>query len=83
MCHMTAAQNPDAEFKEGYDPRQGVGCEACHGPGSAYLAPEIMSDREAFLANGGRIPDELTCRECHRDEAFDFLTRWERIRHGG
>ena len=39
------------------------------------MSPEIMSDREAFLANGGRIPDELTCRACHRDEAFDYRTR--------
>ncbi|MGB5552954.1 MAG: ankyrin repeat domain-containing protein, partial [Thermoanaerobaculia bacterium] len=36
MCHLTAAQNPDAVFKEDYDQRQGVGCEACHGPGSSY-----------------------------------------------
>jgi hypothetical protein len=81
MCHVTAAQNPLATFAEGFDPTQGVGCEACHGPGGAYVTPEIMADREVFLANGGRIPDELTCRECHRDEAFRFPDRLERIRH--
>lgn len=27
------------------------------------------------------LPDELTCRQCHRDEAFDFMVRLERIRH--
>lgn len=81
MCHLTAAQNPDAVFKEDYDERQGVGCEACHGPGSSYVDPEIMKDRGAFLANGGRIPDELTCRTCHRDEAFEFMARLERIEH--
>lgn len=79
MCHLTAAQNPDAVFKEDYDQRQGVGCEACHGPGSSYMDPEIMKDRGAFLANGGRIPDQLTCRTCHRDEAFEFMARLERI----
>jgi hypothetical protein len=83
MCHMTAAQNPQARWREGAQGfNEGVGCEACHGPGSAYMAPEIMADREAFLANGGRIPDRLTCRGCHRDEAFSFSIRWERIRHG-
>ncbi|NIA01610.1 MAG: hypothetical protein GWO83_00515 [Bacteroidia bacterium] len=81
MCHLTAAQNPDAVFHEDYDQQQGVGCEACHGPGSAYVEPQIMQDREAFLAHGGRIPDALTCRTCHRDEAFDFMARLERIRH--
>jgi hypothetical protein len=84
MCHVTAAQNPLAEWRSGARPEnEGVGCEACHGPGSAYMAREIMSNREAFLANGGRIPDELTCRECHRDEAFNFLERLDRIQHAG
>jgi hypothetical protein len=76
MCHVTAAQNPFAQWapgKRGSD--EGVGCEACHGPGSAYMTQEVMGDREAFLANGGRIPDELTCRSCHRDEAFDYRAR--------
>ena len=81
MCHVTAAQNSMASFEEGYQAAEGVGCESCHGPGSAYMAPEIMADREAFLANGGRIPDQLTCRACHRDEAFVFTKRLERIRH--
>lgn len=84
MCHLTAAQNPLAQWQSGSRPEnEGVGCEACHGPGSAYMAPETMSDRSTFLANGGRIPDELTCRECHRDEAFNFLERLNRIRHVG
>jgi len=81
MCHLTAAQNPGAVFQKDYDQRQGVGCEACHGPGSAYMDKGIMQHRQTFLTNGGRIPDELTCRQCHRDEAFDFMVRLERIRH--
>jgi ankyrin repeat protein len=81
MCHVTAAQNPMATLGEGFSPVMGVGCESCHGPGSAYMEPAVMGNREAFLANGGRMPDELTCRECHRDEAFRFAERLERIRH--
>jgi hypothetical protein len=81
MCHVTAAQNPLATFAVGFSATLGVGCESCHGPGEAYMTPGIMGNREAFLANGGKIPDELTCRECHRDEAFRFLDRLERIRH--
>ncbi len=83
MCHLTAAQNPLATFTEGYDRRQGVGCESCHGAGSAYIAAEIMGSRESFLAHGGRAPTEQTCRECHRDAAFRFVDRLERIRHWG
>ena len=82
MCHLTAAQEPLAAWSAEIPPAtEGVGCEACHGPGSAYTSAEIMADRGAFLANGGRIPDELTCRQCHRDEAFDFLERLVRIEH--
>lgn len=84
MCHLTAAQNPLAQWRVGARAMdEGVGCEACHGPGSTYMAREIMVHRQAFLANGGRLPDELTCRRCHRDEAFDLLERLHRIRHWG
>jgi len=81
MCHVTGAQNSLATFGEAFSDNQGVGCEACHGPGAAYTDPAVMADREAFLASGGKIPDEVTCRECHRDEGFRFLERLERIRH--
>jgi len=40
-----------------------------------------MTDRVAFLANGGIIPNELTCRTCHRDAGFRFLERIRRIAH--
>jgi hypothetical protein len=80
-CHVTGAQDqvagPAATFRQ----EEGVGCEACHGPGSAYVAPAIMTDREAFLANGGRIPDESTCRTCHEDDQFRYEERMPRIAH--
>lgn len=82
MCHVTAAQNPEARWQSGVSGRdEGVGCEACHGPGSAYATLENMSNPEAFLANGGKIPDALTCRNCHRDERFAYGERREGIRH--
>ena len=82
MCHLAAAQNPDAVFKQDYDQRQGVGCEACHGPGSSYMDPEIMSDREQFSAHGGIVPDKTTCQKCHRNpDRFDFATWWPKINH--
>lgn len=43
-----------------------------------------MSDRQTFLAAGGRIPDEQTCRKCHRNpEQFDFAEWWPKIDHTG
>jgi hypothetical protein len=60
---------------------EGVGCEACHGPGSEYMKSEIMEDREQFLKHGGIIPDEARCKECHGDDEFHFEERLEKIAH--
>jgi hypothetical protein len=80
-CHVTSPRVPVGSFAENSSLEEGVGCESCHGPGGSYANAETMGDREAFLAMGGRIPDELTCRRCHRDQGFQFLSRLERIRH--
>jgi hypothetical protein len=83
LCHVTGRQNDDALFAASYRMEEGVGCEACHGPGSLYVDSEIMADRQAFLANGGVVPGEATCRSCHRNsENFDFDEMWSKIAHG-
>jgi hypothetical protein len=82
LCHTTAAQEPEALFDSSFRPQEGVSCEACHGPGSNYAEVEVMADREAFVANGGRIPDEATCRSCHRrSENFGWAEKWPMIAH--
>ena len=59
-----------------------MGCEACHGPGSLYSAAEVMRDRKQLRACSGVLPDEKTCRKCHRNpERFDFETWWPKIAH--
>jgi hypothetical protein len=50
----------------------GVGCEACHGPGSLYKDREVMESREASVAAGLNIPDEATCTACHNSESPTF-----------
>ncbi len=80
-CHVTGAQDQVAKPAGTFRQEEGVGCEACHGPGSAYTDPTIMADREAFLANGGRIPDETICRTCHEDDRFQYEERLPRIAH--
>ena len=82
LCHVTGAQNPDALFETSFRRQEGIGCEACHGPGSEYATVEIMANREAFLANGGRIPDAETCKSCHRNsDNFDWAEFWPKIAH--
>ncbi len=83
LCHVTGRQDDDALFVESFRNEEGIGCESCHGPGSLYTTPEIMADREAFLANGGVVPTEATCRSCHRrSEQFDFAEMWPKVAHG-
>jgi hypothetical protein len=82
LCHITGAQDEDALFASTFHEEEGIGCEACHGPGSGYLEPDVMADREAFLAAGGRMPDERTCRSCHRNpQQFKFDEWWPKIAH--
>ena len=82
LCHTTAAQDPDALLAAGFRREEGIGCETCHGPGSLYLDPEVMADREQFLSRGGIVPDEKTCQKCHRNpDGFDFAEWWPKIAH--
>ena len=80
-CHVTGAQDRVSGPADTFRREEGVGCEACHGPGSAYVDPGVMGDREAFLSHGGRIPDESTCRTCHEGERFQYEERRPRIAH--
>ena len=82
LCHVTGSQETDALFTSSYRTQEGIGCESCHGPGSEYATADIMADREAFLANGGRIPDAETCKNCHRNsDNFDWIEYWSKIAH--
>ena len=84
LCHVTGIQEDNALMAESFRPSEGVSCEACHGPGSLYIDPEVMADRDRFEAAGGVIPNESTCVGCHRNsDNFDFEEYWPMIAHGG
>ena len=83
LCHVTGQQDDNALLGETFRSQEGVSCEACHGPGSLYVDPDIMADRDRFLAGGGVIPTAATCRGCHRNsERFAFDEWWPKIAHG-
>lgn len=69
---------------------QGVGCEACHGPGSKYKSKTKM---EAIFYGdisgtklGYTIPIEDTCKQCHNEKSpnfagFKFEEKLHEIQH--
>lgn len=57
-----------------------VGCERCHGPGSAHAA-----DPKQRMGKVGNGQASVVCTQCHDFEqspTFDYLERWKRIEHG-
>lgn len=70
-----------------YEDAEGVGCEACHGPGSDYKSKKVMEDAAAAKAAGLIMEKtEAFCTKCHNEESptykgFDLAERWEAIKH--
>jgi len=67
-----------------------VGCENCHGPGSAYKKKKIMEAIYAGTASGDEYgllkPNEETCKRCHNERSpsykpFNFEERIAEIAH--
>ena len=42
-CHVTAASEPAERLAKGFDPKEGVGCETCHGPGEAHFKARMAA----------------------------------------
>ncbi len=91
-CHVTAYDVDKALLGRKYKMEDGVQCESCHGPGSAYKKKKIMKDRQLAIANGLNpilVEDgtaEKQCKTCHNEESptfkgFNFKERWEQIKH--
>ncbi len=82
-CHAPLAEMAP-ELKE-----EGVGCEACHGPGSAYKKMSVMKDHAESVKNGmtgysGPDAVKKQCLSCHEnahESAFDFDAAWEKVKH--
>ncbi|HOJ59757.1 MAG TPA: multiheme c-type cytochrome [bacterium] len=67
-CHATASETEEWERDDPFHLEDGIQCEFCHGPGSEYMSEKIMSDREAAMAAGLKMPGEDFCMVCHLDK---------------
>lgn len=84
-CHAPLFEKAP-KFKE-----EGVTCEVCHGPGSAYKKLKTMKSREESVKNGLTVFDTPEkrkgwCLSCHNPkdahgQSFDVEASWEKIKH--
>jgi len=64
-CHTTGFGQPTGGQLDGSTPLlDGIGCEACHGPGSQHIAAASIDERHATIT---RVPPDKTCKDCHGD----------------
>lgn len=67
--------------------RQGVQCEACHGPGERHIQEPDKKGQKYIVSLGGQCDScvvEQICRNCHGpedDPNFNFELSREKIRH--
>ena len=65
-CHATAAASgPPSKEISGYRTEEGVGCEACHGPGGDHVATPTKAN---IIGLGSSCPEcviEAICTSCH------------------
>ncbi len=86
-CHTTAFGADAQLIAPSFDPKDGVQCESCHGPGSAHV--EAQSQKESGKASAGfkHFEDERAiqtqCGTCHEGTCgdFDFAKMWPTIKH--
>lgn len=90
QCHVTAHGVDKKLLGAKFSMTEGVGCEACHGAGSAYSDKEV---KEAIAAGktdpasvGLHKPTEADCKKCHNEKSptfagFDFKKMAEQIAH--
>jgi YVTN family beta-propeller protein len=83
-CHSTAGNPEPGTALASYTPAEGVGCEACHGPGSEYSPQAIMMDKRAAMASGLKAVTAEMCTPCHakaHEKPFDMPKPAKAVQH--
>ncbi|MBM3748682.1 MAG: hypothetical protein FJW34_23140, partial [Acidobacteria bacterium] len=76
-CHSTGYGAPQAAS---WGVEEGVGCEACHGAGSDYMAEATMRDPRAARGAGLNPAPREACGRCHAAK-FDTAEGLKKIAH--
>lgn len=86
-CHATG-YFPGEQVMPTNKKEDGVTCEACHGPGSAYRSKHGKDKKEEGIKLGLVIGknDENICKKCHNPESptfagFNYKRDWEKVKH--
>ncbi|MBI5709394.1 MAG: hypothetical protein HZC42_03695 [Candidatus Eisenbacteria bacterium] len=90
-CHVTGFGADPLSVAPSFDPKDGVQCESCHGPGSAHVeamsaangAKGATAPASALKHYGDEHAIQAWCVRCHEGTCgdFDFATMWPRIKH--
>ncbi len=83
-CHTTFAHDLSGGVTSSYDVFEGVGCEACHGPGSEYSREALMRDPQKAAHAGLKEVNPQTCLACHENahgKPFDYETALAKVSH--
>ena len=95
-CHVTAYGAPPDRLAASFDPKLGVQCESCHGPGEAHFKARFAAAAEMEEGDEGpqqvpageidARPGSKTCQTCHNEESpsfkgFCFKKRLAEIAH--
>ncbi len=89
-CHVTAFDAPASDKAATFKQDEGVGCEACHGPGSLYKSMKVMKDLAAGKQDAKAVSytrgSKETCLTCHNSEsptykAFNYEEFFAQIAH--
>jgi len=87
-CHTSGYNVDKSLLGKKFKIEDGVQCETCHGPGSAYKDMKIMKDRALAVQNGLIVHEEKEkfCISCHNAESptytgFEFEEQWDKIKH--
>ena len=73
-CHVTAFKVGPERLARDFTMKNGVGCEACHGPGEIYATSRMMQAVASGMQDPTEIglitktPEEL-CITCHNDRS--------------